>query len=142
MTGTGSCSMPTRAATIACWLLAAGCTFGIAETGTRPMSTQPASPAPQGLVRAALADAARVSGRPQQTLVVIDAEAVTWPDGAAGCPEPGMGYTQALVPGYRIRIRAGNDVLNYHATEHSRVPVLCPASRVQPPLPAQPGSRS
>jgi len=36
------------------------------------------------------------------TIVVKVAEAVDWPDGALGCPEPGVLYTQAIVPGYRV----------------------------------------
>lgn len=94
----------------------------------------------ESLVKAALADAAKLSGRPRDSLVVIDAAAVEWPDGAGGCPEPGVAYTQALVPGYRIRIRAGKQLLNYHATRFSRVPQLCPADRVQQPLPARGGA--
>ena len=35
-------------------------------------------------------------------LFLSRAEAVTWPSGALGCPEPGMAYTQALVPGYHV----------------------------------------
>lgn len=112
---------------------------------------QPASPDPvvptnaaapvtlESLVQAALIDAARVSGLPRASLVVLDAAAVDWPDGAGGCPEPGLAYTQALVPGFRIRIRAGNEVLNYHATRFSQGPQLCPASRVQPALPPRGG---
>ena len=75
-----------------------------------------------------------LSGKPRSTLRVVDAAAVTWPDGSGGCPQPGVGYTQATVPGYRIRIQVGKLVLNYHATTHSPTPVLCPADRVQPPL--------
>ncbi len=45
-----------------------------------------------------------------------------------------MMYTQALVPGYRVRIQAGTEVLNYHATRSGNV-ALCPAERVRPPLP-------
>ncbi len=93
----------------------------------------------ESLVQAALVDAAKFSGRPRDSLVVLDAAAVEWPDGAGGCPEPGMAYTQALVPGYRIRIRAGKQVLNYHATRSSRVPQLCPPDRVQPALPPRSG---
>ena len=76
---------------------------------------------------------------PRADLRVLDAAAVDWPDGSAGCPEPGVLYTQAVVPGYRIRIQAGDAVLNYHATRHSQAPVLCPAKRAQPALPPRGG---
>lgn len=99
---------------------------------TRPSSLE-------SLVQAALLDAARVTGRPRADLRVIDAAAVDWPDGAAGCPEPGVLYPQAVTPGYRIRIQAGTAVLNYHATRHSQEPLLCPSKRVQPALPPSGG---
>ena len=48
---------------------------------------------------------------------VLIAEQVTWSDGSIGCPEPGMMYTQALVPGYRVVLEADGRQLNFHATE-------------------------
>jgi hypothetical protein len=60
------------------------------------------------------------------------AEAVTWPDGSLGCPQPGRAYTQALVRGYRIQIVAGDRTLEYHASLRG-VPFLCPPERIQPP---------
>jgi hypothetical protein len=84
--------------------------------------------------KSALADAAQRTGLDRADLAVLSAEAVTWPDGSVGCPQPGMMYTQALVPGFRVRIRAGGEVLNYHAGR-SGAPFLCPAGRAQPPVP-------
>lgn len=97
---------------------------------------QPMTHAPQTLdavVAAALADAARRSGSPVTALRVDKAEAVTWRDGSLGCPQPGMAYTQALVPGYRVRVRAGDRVLDYHAGR-SGAPQWCPPGRAQDPL--------
>ena len=34
--------------------------------------------------------------------VLVSAESVTWPNGALGCPQPGMSYTQAVVDGMRV----------------------------------------
>ena len=66
---------------------------------------------------------------------MLSAEAVTWSDGSLGCPQPGMMYTQALVPGYRVRIQAGGQVLDYHAGRSGQ-PALCPAERAIDPIPA------
>ncbi len=63
---------------------------------------------------------------------VISAEAVTWPDGSLGCPAPGGMYTMAQVPGYRIRIQAGPEVLDYHANRRGQLQ-LCPAGRAVEP---------
>ena len=45
------------------------------------------------------------------------AEAVTWSDGSIGCPEEGMMYTQALVPGYRVILDIAGEELAFHAPE-------------------------
>jgi hypothetical protein len=81
---------------------------------------------------AVLSDAAQRTGRKRAELVVESAEAVTWADGSLGCPEPGAMYTMALVPGYRIRVRAGGEMLDYHASERGYF-VLCPAGRAVDP---------
>lgn len=81
----------------------------------------------------ALADAAKRSGLKPADLKVLSAEAVTWPDGSLGCPQPGMMYTQALVPGYRVKIKAGAEVLDYHAGRGG-VPTFCPADRAHEPV--------
>ncbi len=83
----------------------------------------------------ALSDAAGRSGLPASALVVVSAEAVTWGDGSLGCPSPGAFYTMALVPGYRVRIRAGDQVFDYHAG--GRQVLLCPPGQVVDPLPIQ-----
>ena len=84
-------------------------------------------------VAAARADAARRSGLPAQTLAVLRAESVTWSDGSAGCPQPGRMYTQALVPGYRIRIQAGAEMLDYHGARGG-APQLCPKGQAIEPV--------
>ena len=78
----------------------------------RPMNATLAS-----VTNAVVSDAAQRTGRRKADLVVESAEPVTWADGSLGCPAPGAMYTMALVPGYRIRVRAGEEVLDYHASE-------------------------
>src|SRR6056297_3764303 len=73
-------------------------------------------------------------------ITVIDAEFVTWPNGAVGCPEPDMMYTQALVPGYRIRLRADGALHHYHGAE-GRPPGYCPTDRVTEPAAASADSK-
>jgi hypothetical protein len=83
-------------------------------------------------IRAALADAARRTGIDAADLKVTSAERVTWLDGSLGCPEPDLMYTQALVPGYRVRIEAGSETLDYHAGARG-APLLCPPERAVDP---------
>lgn len=85
----------------------------------------------QMVVEMALSDAHRF-GPPAPQLV--SAESVVWRSGALGCPAPDMAYAQALVPGYRVQLRVGERELHYHAGRSGK-PTLCPADRVQAPLP-------
>jgi hypothetical protein len=57
---------------------------------------------------------------------------VTWRSGALGCPEPGMNYTQALVPGVWIMMRSGDGVYRCHATQ-TGAPFYCPDERAENP---------
>ena len=91
----------------------------------------------KSLVDAALDDAVRRTALDRSRLKVISAEAVTWSDGSIGCPMPGVLYTQALVPGYRIRIQANAEVLDYHAGRRGQ-PVFCPLGRSVEPVPGGP----
>jgi hypothetical protein len=114
--------------TLAIFLAACASPAGTAEPDAPPSATpapsiDAASPdespavsgdVPEALLAEMLADAARRSGPSDEPRVVL-AEAVTWSDGSLGCPSPGMGYTQALVPGYRVVIEAGAIELHYHA---------------------------
>jgi hypothetical protein len=108
------------------------------ESPTAPVPQQavPQPPAPAGLASvtdSALADATRASGVARDSLRVLSSEPVTWSDGSLGCPEEGMLYSQALVPGYRIRIEANGRVLDYHASRDGRL-LLCPEWRAVPPV--------
>jgi hypothetical protein len=92
------------------------------------------APQLQPMVRLALEDAARRSGRDAATLQVTLAVPVTWPDRSMGCPQPDRMYAQVLSPGYRILIVAGSETLEYHGAGQGE-PFLCPAARLQAPVP-------
>jgi hypothetical protein len=46
--------------------------------------------------------AATIGAGPAASATVEIAEAVTWPDGSLGCPQPGLFYVQMVTPGYRV----------------------------------------
>jgi hypothetical protein len=87
------------------------------------------------VTEAALAEAARQTGTDRSKLNIVKAEMVTWRGGSLGCPQPGMQYTDALVPGFRVRIQAGERVLDYHASSRGGL-MLCPEGRAVEPLPS------
>jgi predicted small lipoprotein YifL len=75
-------------------------------------------------VREAVGDlAARLQVDPQ-TIAVVRVVEVEWPDGSLGCPQPDMQYTQALVNGMFIELRAGEQSYRYHSGG-TRAPFLC-----------------
>lgn len=49
-------------------------------------------------------------------VVVISAEAVTFPNGGLGCPKPGFSYTQVQVDGYKVVAVAGGQTYDYRGT--------------------------
>jgi hypothetical protein len=70
------------------------------------------------------ADLAERSGAAREEMVVIRDQAVTWSDGSLGCPQPGVFYTQALVPGYWVVLQVGEVEYDYRASERGYF-VLC-----------------
>lgn len=99
-----------------------------------PSSSEPSSPgspssSPTGsaggsLVDQAKADLSKRLGVDASQVTVVSSEEVTWPDGSLGCPEPGMRYTQALVPGNRTVLEVAGKQYPYHSGGH-RPPFLC-----------------
>lgn len=83
----------------------------------------------------AASDLARRLEIDEAEIELDEAHFVTWPNSALGCPEPDMMYTQALVPGYRIRLIANGRSHHYHGAR-DRSPFHCPAERVRAPAAA------
>jgi hypothetical protein len=105
---------------------------------TGACATPPPSSGLEAVVQAARADAAHRTGVAPAELQLLGAEIVTWSDGSLGCPQPGMMYTQALVPGYRVRLRGPGGEMDYHASARGAL-VLCPPGRATPPVQGEAG---
>jgi hypothetical protein len=69
----------------------------------------------QQQVELAKLDLAKRLGIPVDEISVLRAESVTWRDGSLGCPQKGMMYTQALVPGSLIVLSASGASHAYHS---------------------------
>jgi hypothetical protein len=110
--------------------------FTASETTVRPAPGPGGPAAPSGPTgsrdeRAAIADLAARRGVDEGAITVVSTEEVTWRDGSIGCPEPGVAYTQALVPGIRVILELDGVRYEYHAG--GRRPIfLC--EHPQPPL--------
>ena len=60
------------------------------------------------------------------SIEVLRAEEVTWPDGSLGCPQPGQSYPPAMVDGYRVILQHGGRIYLYHAGGAGPI-FLCPS---------------
>lgn len=72
---------------------------------------------PTDLLEAILQDAEARTGVEAAEMDLLRAEEVIWNDGSLGCPQPGMEYTQMLVDGYWVVLRAAGKELDYRATQ-------------------------
>jgi hypothetical protein len=61
---------------------------------------------------------------------------MAWNDGSLGCPQPGEFYTQMLTSGYRVRIAAGSEKLDYRLAESGFFRLCAGASELDLPDPA------
>jgi hypothetical protein len=101
---------------------------GIKATPPRLPAQVPASAPPQGklvtaevppdLIEKMRADLAQRVGIAASAAKVVRAQAIEWPNGALGCPEPGKMYTQAIVPGYVVELQHEGKTYSYHASKN------------------------
>jgi hypothetical protein len=114
--------------------LAAWITLLAAACAAAPLPMTLPADFPSAAREAIWADASRRAGVEAGQLTVVSAQAVSWRDGSLGCPQPGLLYTQALVPGWRIELAASGDArLLYHVNRRSGAWLWCPRERAQPP---------
>lgn len=80
-----------------------------------PTGDVPPAVAERDQVRQAVADLSERLGVDGEAVTVAGFREVTWRDGSLGCPEPGMMYTQALVPGQQLVLEVDGQLHAYHA---------------------------
>jgi hypothetical protein len=108
-----------------------------ATSGTGPVDTGPPQgstdtvypqgeidPGLQPFITMAVDDLAVRLGIDASEITPLSGVLVVWPNGALGCPRPGMQYTQVPVDGSVIELGAGGRVYRYH-TGGSTPPFLC-----------------
>ena len=95
---------------------APGPSLGSADPSGEPAATGGSVALPASITDPIVADAAARLGVDPTAVTIVDAHAETWSDGALGCPEPGMLYTQALVDGYQVIVEANSTRLDYRGS--------------------------
>lgn len=83
----------------------------------------------QPLVTEALAQVSKTTGIPIEELEITATEAVEWPNSALGCPTPGQMYLDVITPGFRIEIRAGDELFDVGTNLDGTAIAVCPRSQ-------------
>ena len=73
---------------------------------------------------AAIADLSNRLSLEPKLIRVISVESRLWPDASLGCPQPGMQYAQATVPGYLLQLEANGQEFEYHS-DIDETTILC-----------------
>lgn len=85
------------------------------DQGALPTGPVPPGVADRADVQAAVAAEAQRRGVDASAVTVAGYAEVTWSDGSLGCPQPGMMYTQALVPGHQLILEVDGELASYHS---------------------------
>ena len=88
-------------------------------------------------VKEAIAAEAERLGVDASEVSVAGYAEVTWRDGSIGCPQPGMMYTQALVPGQQLVLQVDGSLASYHS---GKAGSFSYCANPQAPLPGGSGS--
>jgi hypothetical protein len=99
--------------------------------GTPIVQPAPGNPGLKEPVVQAMTDLSQRLNVGMDDIELVSLLEVTWPDGSLGCPQPGMAYTQALVPGQQMIFRVAGEAYYYHSGRGSEF-VYC--SDPQPPV--------
>lgn len=80
---------------------------------------------PPAIVQQAVDDAATRAGVDVSSVTVVSADAVTYPNGAAGCPRRGFLYTDVMTPGYRVVVEVDGTRYDYRGSVRSGAVTWC-----------------
>jgi len=83
-------------------------------------------------VSGAITDLATRIGIAADAITVNEARVVNWGSSAIGCPQEGMNYTQAIVPGVLVILEAGGVSYRYHGRSEAEL-IYCPDERAKEP---------
>jgi hypothetical protein len=100
-----------------------------------PSASTPQTPGERlrQLVEQSRNDLASKLGVEPSAITVAEARHVIWPDGSAGCAEPGYEYMQMLTEGVLIRLKADGRIFQYHAGAAGPAVHCAKPSPIDPP---------
>ncbi len=89
-----------------------------------PLATVAYNPSVEPIIMQAKKDLNQKTGIDLEKIIVLEVEAVEWPDGSLGCGIPGTEYLQVITPGFHISLEAGGQVYSYHTDTTGQI-ILC-----------------
>lgn len=93
-------------------LIFSGC---VEQTQNETIINDSVVPEYSPVVDLAKKDLSERSKIPIGDIKLVKEEAVDWPDTSLGYPEEGMMYAQVITPGFRIILKAGDKLYEYHS---------------------------
>ena len=84
------------------------------DAGALPLGLVPEALTQRAEVQAAVTDLAQRKDVPVEEVTIAGHANVTWSDGSIGCPQKGMQYTMALVPGEQLILQVDGTYVSYH----------------------------
>lgn len=108
------------------WLAAAQIMSMVAVGPQAASAPKADTSAPPAIVEKCRADLVKRLGVEAGEIKVVSSEPVTWPSSALGLPKPGVAYTTAMVPGWRVVLSASGSRQLY-TTSSSTVQYAGPA---------------
>jgi hypothetical protein len=85
-------------------------------TATTDWSSNPAVQSARNII-------AQAAGVPVDQVIVVSATAVQWTDTCLGVPAPGQVCAPAIIPGYRVILRVGNQGYEAHTNQDGSIVV-------------------
>ena len=82
---------------------------------TMVVQPAPGNPGMKAPVVEAMTELSERIGVDVEDIELVSLLEVTWRDGSLGCPEDGVAYTQALVPGQQMILRVNGEDYYYHS---------------------------
>ena len=101
-------------------LIFSGCVEQIEQTQYQTVLNDSVVPEYLPVVDLAKKDLSERLDIPTGDIKLVKEEAVDWPDTSLGYPEEGMMYAQVITPGFKIILKAGDKLYEYHS-DYKRV---------------------
>ncbi len=118
-----------RAARLAALLLAvlgASPGAGCRSAETTVLANEAAVELPEDVLARISRSLVHLLQAPAREMRIVAAAREQWPDASLGCPQPGIVYTQAVTPGWRLAVAHGETLHAVHADAEAYRVLVCP----------------